>query len=315
MQWSQIKTLFILCFLILDVYLLLQFVGKQQETDHDVLEKEVETTIQDNLDAENIKITADLPGENMKGTYISVQQKTFTEEEISKVKAVKDQDTAVIDKALIVSRLKKPIPLAIDASEEEIEAIVKKNLAIISPESYQLWNWNKDHHVLVFFQEKNERSIYFNQNAMLMVFINGKNEISSYAQTLLGEKKSQNSKESLIKPIKAISALYQKNELNADEKITKVDIGYHTRIPVEDGTQIFAPTWRITVDNERTYFVNAIEGLINSGNDVAFLASTMSTLIDKVNKIDDNQDLKEYFSNLLNKRIEELMQVTRGDSE
>lgn len=315
MQWSQIKTLFILCFLILDVFLLFQFVKNQQEADYDVLRKEVETTIQDNLHAENIEITADLPDGDIKGTYISVQQHIFSEKEMDTVQAAENQETAVIDKKLVVSKLKKPIPLAKDASEKEIETVVKTNLNLISPEKYVLWEWNKDYQVLIFFQEKKKRPIYFNQNGMLLVFINSKNEISSYAQTLLGEKKSEQNKESLIKPIKAISVLYQKNELNTDEEVTKVDIGYHTRIPVENGTQIFAPTWRITVDNERTYFVNAIEGLINSVDVVKFLKDSLPTMAGNINNIDDNQDLKKYFSNLLRQRIDKLAQINRGEIE
>lgn len=314
MQWSQIKTLFILCFLLLDVYLLFQFVQKQEDDDHDVLRKEVES-IEDNLKAEGITYPADLPDGEIKGTYIKVQQQPFTDEEISTVKAIKNQETAVIDKQLIISKLKKPVSIKKGASEEEIAALVKSKLKLISPESYVLWDWNKDLNVLTLFQEKNKRPIYFNQNAMILVFLNGKNEITSYTQTLLGEEESQQSKEVLAKPIEEINILYQKNELYAGEEVTSADIGYHTRIPVENGTQIFAPTWKITVDNERTYFVNAIEGLINKSEEIEFLKKSISTIIGKVNKMEDNPDLKEEFLSLLAKRINAINAINRGETE
>lgn len=315
MQWSQIKSLFILCFLVLDVYLLYQFVTKQQESDHDILGSEMESTIQDTLDAENIKITSDLPEGDIKGNYISVQQKDFTEEEIGKVKAVKGQKTAVIDKKLIISNLKEPIPVAEDASNEEVTALVRAKLPLISPKSYVLSDWNKDQDVLIFFQKKNDRPIYFGQNGMLLIFLNGNNEISSYTQTMLGEEESQQSEESLIKPIKAINILYQKNGLYTNEKVTKVDIGYHTRIPVENGTQLFAPTWKITIDNKRTYFVNALEGLINISDDMEFLKEALTSIHEKVNAMQSKPDLKKYFLNILKYRFDGINTVNRSDTE
>lgn len=315
MQWSQIKTLFILCFLILDVYLLFQFTTKQQESDHDVLKQEAETTVQDSLDAENITVPDDLSDEEIKGTYITVEQQNFTEEEIDKVKAVKGQQTAVIDQKLIVSKMKEPIPIAKDATKEEVAEQAKMKFALISPDSYMLWDWNKDHNMLIFFQKKNDRPIYFNQNGMLLVFINDKNEITSYTQTLLGEEEPQDKEELLIKPINAIYTLYQKNELYSGEEVTKVDIGYHTRIAVEDGPQIFAPTWKVTLKSDRTYFVNAIEGLINASNGAEFLEKSMSTIIGKVSTMTKSQDLKEHFLTILKQRYGKLKQVNRGETK
>lgn len=311
MQWSQIKTLFILCFLILDVYLLTQFILKQQSADYEVLSEQQELTIKDNLASENITISADLPEENLKGSYISVKQQLFSDEDSSMVKAVESQETAIIDKEFIVSRLEKSVTIQDDATDEATAALVKSELKFISPDSYVLWDWNKELNVLIFFQEKNNRPIYFNQNGIILVFLNDKNEISFYTQTLLGEVEEQQSLESLTKAVQAINVLYQKDELNADTEVTKVDIGFHTRI-LADGPQVFAPTWKISINGKRNYFVNALEGYIFSSNDIEFLYESIAAILIKVNTIDNNPDLKEYLLNQLTNRLEA---INRSESE
>ncbi|ASN03825.1 two-component system regulatory protein YycI [Virgibacillus necropolis] len=312
MQWSQIKTLFILCFLVLDVYLLIQFSQKQDKEENDVSKQEQAATIEENLRAENIKISANLSGEDLKGSYISVKKQLFTEESSKTVKAAENQETAIIDKEFIISRLKEPAKIQEDATEDEITELVKSKLTLISPDSYVFWDWNKELNMLVFFQKKNDRPIYFNPNGIIFVFLNDKNEIDFYTQTLLGEVEEQESQKLLSKPIEAIKVLFQRNELNPDEEVTKADIGYYTRLPLENVTQVFAPTWKITVDNEMNYFVNALEGTVFSSNDVEFLIKSVSTIVSKVNQIDNNPDLKKYLLNQLTNRLEA---INRSESE
>ncbi|WP_404450707.1 two-component system regulatory protein YycI [Virgibacillus necropolis] len=306
MQWSQIKTLFILCFLLLDIYLLTQYISKQQETDVESLTEEQESTIQENLKADNIKFNEEeLPDKDLEDSYISVQQQQFSEDALKPLKSLESQETVVIDQEFIISRQKDPLPIPEDASDEEIEALVKSKVPLISSDSYVFWDWNKELNVILFFQEKNKRPIYFNQNGIVLLFLNDKNEINFYTQTLLGEVKEQDdSKVLLMKALQSIKVLNQNNELNPGDEISNAEIGYHTRLPLPDGPQVFAPTWKVTVNDERNYFVNAIEGYIFSSDDVEFLNKAIQEIIAKVGTIEGNKDLKQYFVNLLSKRLE-----------
>lgn len=310
MQWSKIKTLFILCFFLLNIYLLTQYITKQKETDVESLTNKQESTIQENLEADNIKIDEDLPDKDIRDSYISVKQQQFSEESIKSIKSLENHETAVIDQEFIISRMKDPLPIPEDASDEEIDALVKSKLHLISNDSYVFWDWNKELNVLLFFQEKNKQPIYFNQSGIVLVFLNDKNEISFYTQTLLGEIEKQETEENpkvlLMKAIQAIKVLNQNSELIPGDEISKVDIGYHTRLPLPDGPQVFAPTWKVTVNGDRNYFVNAIEGYIFSSQDVEFLYSAIQKIVTRVSTIDDNKDLKKYFITLLNKRLESI---------
>lgn len=308
MQWSQIKTLFILCFLVLDVYLLFQFFDKQSEADLGVLERQ-DSPIEEQLKEENIKIGT-LPEDESDESFLSVKPKTFTKSELKKLDNLKDQKAISINQNFIISEFEKPVPLSSSDSKEKIEETVKKS--ILFPDEYKLWNWNKDMNVLIFFQEKNERPIYFNQNGMILVFLNDDDEMVSYTQTMLGKAESRAEKKTLIKPLKAIETLYKANELNAGDEITKVDMGFHTRVPLPNGVQVFVPTWKVSVNDEKDYFVNAIEGFTFSGEEKEFISDVITTDIENIRALKDHEALKD---KVLKKLEEKLEEINRGEEE
>src|SRR5690625_1956757 len=132
MQWSQIKTLFILCFLVLDVYLLFQFFEKQEQTDLGLLERE-DSPIEEQLKAENIKI-GKLPEEESDESFLSVKPKTFTDSELKEINDLKNQEAISINGNFIISEFEKPVPLPSGGSKDKIEELVKKS--ILFPDEY-----------------------------------------------------------------------------------------------------------------------------------------------------------------------------------
>src|SRR5699024_2331884 len=129
---------------------------------------------------------------------------------------------------------------------------------------------------------------------MILVFLNDENEIIFYTQAMLGEAESRQEKKTLIKPIKAIETLYSTNELNSGDRITKMDIGFHTRVPSSHGVQVFVPTWKVTVNGERNYFVNAIEGFAFSSNEYDFLEETIALYIERVNDSENRDKINSH---------------------
>src|SRR5699024_4164430 len=119
-------------------------------------------------------------------------------------------------------------------------------------------------------------------------------------------------KKTVIKQMKAIETLYKANEFKAGDEITKVDIGFHTRVPLENGIQAFVPTWKVSINDEREYFVNAIEGFVFSGDENKFLTDVISTNIGSINQLKDRKELKESILNQLEQRLEA---INRGEQE
>src|SRR5690625_163625 len=307
MNWEQIKTLLILSFLILDIYLVAQFLDKKEQADIGVLEQH-QSTIEDQLKAESIKLP-ELPQEEYEETFISVKQKVFLPDEITLNKSTIAQKQSLITDYFIASVLDKPLEIGKEIPNKQLEEIFSQ--LVISPEEYKFWNWNEKLNVLMFFQTKMDRPIYFNQNGLVLVFLNDKNEIVYYTQTMLGEADTLAEKRELIKPIRAIETLYNGNELNQGDEITTVNIGFHTRVPFEGGVQVFAPIWKVNVNDEKDFFVNAIEGFTFSTKEEDFLVETIEATLERISAYEKDDKAMKEIEEDMEERIE---QLHRGES-
>lgn len=301
MRWSQIKTIFILCFIALNIYLMIQYVEKREKIGANVLERE-ESTIEDQLEADNIKY-GELPEVDLEESFISVEQKQFTKEELAELVQLKNQRTStIINQRLIISQYDKPIAIEEDQTDAEIYDLIKESF--LYSDEYLFWNWNKEMNVLMFFQKELERPIYFNNSGLVLVFLDENDETLFYIQTMLGEVESRRDQQSLIRPIDAIETLYNNHELFQDDEITKVEIGFHTRVPLDDGIQVFVPTWKITVNHERRYFVNALEGFVFASNERVFIEEVIETIKERVEILEKDEILKENILSFLRGKLE-----------
>lgn len=301
MQWGQIKTLLIVSFLILDVYLFVQFMEKKEAADIGILEQYT-SSIEEQLQDDRITFES-LPDEEYEETFISVQQNEFTEEDLAKEQTDKDQVTRVVQNDLIVSQVEDKVSISDSVTDEQIEQIFSQ-LVYFSDE-YSFWNWNKDKNVLIFFQNKFDRPVYYNQNGLVLLFLNDDNELQFYIQSMLGEAESLAEKRKLMEPMQAIETLYRANELSFDSHINKVNIGFHTRVPADTDVQVFAPIWKVKVNEETDYFINAIEGFIFSTDENEFLDEVMELASNKIKIHRHNHEELETIYNVLEKRIEE----------
>lgn len=310
MQWNQIKTLFIICFLVLDVYLLFQYFNKQKEDDLSVQDRP-DPTIEEQLARENIKVS-NLPDQDYNESYITVRQQVLDEAEKKQLSALPNQKNTAIDDKFILSVFDKPVSIPKDAKDSELTALVSKH--IIHADEYEFWTWDKKLNVLVFFQQKNDRPVYFNQNGMILVFLNENNEMTGYTQTMLAKpEQSKADNKKLIKPIKAVETLYKSNQLNSGSEITKADLVFYTRVPLRNGVQVFVPTWKLAVtdkDEKKSFFVNAIEGFIIQSDETRFMTNTIEEDIDRIQNTEFDSKLKERIIQMLNDRLE---LINRGE--
>lgn len=309
MQWGQIKTLFILCFLVLNIYLIYQFLEKQNEADLRVKEAP-DASIETRLKNEDIKI-GDLPDEEIRESFISVKQEKFTEENKKDIKSLQNQESVVIEDKLVLSKFEKPIKVPDNAKDTEIATTVKQY--VLDGNDYTFWDWNKELNVLILFQKKSGQPVFFNQSGLLLVYLNDKNEMSFYTQTRLSEPDGKNTdKKKLIKAIRAVETLFKSNKLQSGDKVTKANIGFFTRVPFDNGVQVFVPTWKITVNDERNYFVNALEGYSFPSEDIEFLQTVLSSTKEKVELLDDDVKMK---ASVLKELTEKLEISKRGEGE
>ncbi len=253
MDWSKIKTIFIITFLILDVYLLFQFMKIRDANKYEI---NTEASFDDKLKADEIKYI-ELPKGPIKAQYLSAKPKTFTRGDIEKLKgqAATQNEPGTTLQVMI----EKPVQLSSKFEPSELASFLKEN--VLYGEHYQFWEKNEKKNTITYFQQFENYPSYKNINGMITFKYNSANQVVSYQQTYLEGIEKLTAKEEILSPLKAIETLHQKGVLKPKSKITKVELGYSTLIQLA-ASQVLAPTWRFVVDDKESLFVNAFEGQI-----------------------------------------------------
>lgn len=297
MQWGNIKTLFILSFLILNIYLVSAFIDRQQDVGY--LDNQ-ELPIEDQLASEQITNDAD-PVDVTEAAYISVIQRELSDEDLEELDELEEQTTEVFNNNMIISEWNSPIQLSKDMTSEGLEAAILPH--VLYGNEYTFSEWNEELNILMFFQVKEKSPIYYNENGLLLVYLNDDNEATHYSQTILGEVEVEDDPVQLNQPTQVIGQLFKANYLQRGDNVSRIQIGYYSRISAE-GIQVFAPTWKVTVNESRDHFVNAIEGLIYESNETEFLLDIIGEHTIRMNMLDEENELRENFLPLLEDRLE-----------
>ncbi|WP_343311153.1 two-component system regulatory protein YycI [Bacillus atrophaeus] len=253
MEWNKTKSIFIIAFLVLDIFLGYQFFEKRSSSEYDVIKN---SSVQTDMNEDHI--TYGTLSDNAKeGSRITANQKSFTKEEIESLKGQKPKMDMPSDKHK-VTKLKmeftSPIALSKDSVEDDAKALVSSEFQ--DGEEYKLWKVDKDKKQVIFFQTYQGKYIYQeNDDASEMIgqvilHLNDKNEVISYEQSTLDTFK-EIQKESLISELDAVESLYYQNLLKAHSTVKTVKFGYIAQYPLTS-TQVLAPVWRITVEYEKT---------------------------------------------------------------
>lgn len=256
MDWSKAKSIFIIVFLILDIFLYALYVNRHTEA----VEVEVlgEKTIEAKLKEDNITFGT-LPNIE-KSKYIYASVKTFQKDELNLNNV---ENVTINGKSKLIVSLKKPVKIKNIEDVNSFNDFVTSN--VTSGTSYQLWNVDEKNRTATFFQRVKDQMIYYNINGVVTLYWNENEEIYMYEQTMLEDIEEYDEDETLLTPIQAFRALYAKGSLKPNSNIIEVKLGYSTLVQLTK-TQVFVPTWEIRVKREdetiEEYFVNAVEGKV-----------------------------------------------------
>ncbi|ENH95952.1 hypothetical protein J416_13279 [Gracilibacillus halophilus YIM-C55.5] len=248
MQWGQIKTLFILCFLVLDAFLLYHFLKE----DNSVISTIPEYGEEENL-RNNITGLDNIPEEPGEASMLHAQRKKLTTTDKQELQELPNQTTMVINDYFIVSQLDDPVPINVEGEMANLRE------HIWNDSEYQYSGKDETNQRLIFFQQI-ENPIFYNLSGAIIVQLNSDGEMTHYAQALLKKSEEQPEPEELISPMEPVTNLYKNNELSSGNEITNVQMGYQNLLPLPNGVQVLAPTWEITVNNNKSIYVNATEG-------------------------------------------------------
>ncbi|MBS4207134.1 two-component system regulatory protein YycI [Bacillus sp. FJAT-50079] len=268
MDWSRIKTIYIVAFLILDLFLVSQLVTKHQTNK---LEVKSDATLEENLKTDGI-VYENLPKDIPHYQYMSANTKTFTEDEL---KELKNQEITIEDNSIIHSELDETIKLSEKDFISELNSLIKAN--ILYGDQYSYWDYDKEAMKITYYQTFNDQQLLMNGSAHLVFYVNEFNEIYAYDQTMLEIGEPLNQEEEVLTAIRSLEILYRKGMLKPNSWVKKVEMGYYTLVSMEE-SQVLTPTWHLDVehDGEREHLlVNAFDGQIIQMNTINQEKKTM----------------------------------------
>ena len=257
MDWNKTKTIFIVVFSILNIFLYSLYLDRYNDAQN--LQVMGETSIEELLRLDDISY-GNLPIYDEESYYVSAEISAFSEEQLKKLV---DQKYTLIDEAHLISKLKVPYPLKNIKGEEQFTEFLATH--VLNGKEYVLWNQDEEKRQATFFQKVDAYPIFFNKNAMLLINWDEDGNIISYEQSMFGEFINFNKKKDVLLPIEAINTLYSKDYLRKGSTVINISLGYSTDIHLTK-TQVFAPTWHVRVKLEdgeiEDYFINATDGKI-----------------------------------------------------
>lgn len=255
MDWARTKTIFIIVFSILNIFLFSVYLNQQDQAQN--VEVITKLSVVETLKLDNITY-GEIPEGDFDSSYISADIVKFSDEMFE---GLVPQATTIIDQTIVRSVLDQPIPI-FDEKEGEMSLDRFLKEAVYMGEQFGIWSVDIEDEFVLLFQEVVDESIYFNPSAHLKIYFNENGEAYKYEQRMLEGFLSYNKKKDLISPFEAISTLLTHNQLKPNSSIESVALGYSTLVQVTEN-QVLAPTWHIRVLTEEgeieDHFVNAVE--------------------------------------------------------
>ena len=252
MDWSKTKTIFIVVFLILDAFLLYQYIEKKTSNDYGYF---AESSFEEELKENEITYTT-LPNQTTKEQYLNATSKRFTKEELKKLK---NQTFTYFNEQKLVSKFDKTFLVSGDLYSEALDVFVHEN--VLYGEDYRFWKIDENTNSIIYYQTYNGKMIFNNSNAKLVLFMNSEHQITSYEQTYLENIEKFNEEEEVLQSLKAIRMLYTKGYIPSKSEITTVELGYYDLIQLTS-SHVLRPVWHIVLNEETDLFVNAFDGQI-----------------------------------------------------
>ncbi|MED3661638.1 two-component system regulatory protein YycI [Ureibacillus sp. FSL K6-8385] len=278
MDWSRSKTIFIFVFLILDVFLFSLYLNRHIEAQQ--VKVSGGNTIEARLKED--RITYNLLPTIETAPYISAKVMDFNKENLQ----LKNyQQITIENNNKLIVTLKEPVKLRNVKEKSSFNEFVKNN--VYNGSSYTIWKIDEEERKAIFFQNFDDKTIYYNVNGIVTIYWNEDLEVTKYEQTMLRDFEKFEEEENLLPPQQIIQILYARDLIKPNSHIAEIKLGYSTLVQLTQ-TQVFVPTWKVRIipadGEEEELFVNAVDGK---------MIDVQSDLTVDVDETDELEQLKE----------------------
>lgn len=268
MNWSRTKSIFIITFLILNLFLSYQLYVKQK-TAARAPDTSGKVSLLESLKNNHISLPEGGLPEATHASYIKGELKTFTKEEVKRLETGEGDKKKTIqtinvtaDKITLLSTLVQPIQIQRQTARAQFEKFL--STYVYRGEEYVFWKPTEDG--LLFVQKYQGKAVFpKSETSLLKVNIND-GRITGYQQSYMILETYKEKKE-IFPAIDALDSLY--GYLTFGSSIVVFKLAYFNLIeePVEEG-RIFVPTWHVVVKEDdgsyHEYFVNAMNNQVQT---------------------------------------------------
>ncbi|GEL09111.1 two-component system regulatory protein YycI [Salisediminibacterium halotolerans] len=253
MDWSKTKSIFIVTFLLLNIFLGFQLYSKMSGDNLAVM---TETTLEDRLETNNIEMRFDDEDENIEAGPITVSPRTFDERFLAQ--ETERQDIEMLNEHTIYSLLEQPYQLVDANLSASVDAFTQQY--IYEGEQYEIAEYNEEEDYIGLYQTHEGRKIdeYERENYHVVLHLNEDMQVQAYLQTMVNVSEQDRVQE-LLSPIEVVERLFNQQHIRMNTVVEDAELRYYSLVEPDADFQVYAPVWRIEADDE-WFFVDAQQG-------------------------------------------------------
>ncbi|RYL90862.1 hypothetical protein EWI07_11385 [Sporolactobacillus sp. THM7-4] len=268
MNWRKTKSIFIVCFLLLDAFLVFELYQRQ---DNESIGGLAEGQTTDVLQNHSVKLNTTVPATPQNVTFLRGRRADLSPEKNALVLLMKPQGglpkqtiTVESNGLALHSIFDKPIAISTEKPEQLKNLLTR----IYNGDQYQYWQTDVQSGTMNFVQTYEGRPVFVSRrsNIQMLRFMIDNNQVTGYRQSYFIFEKTN--KTGVINAESALNNLGARDKLPASRhpEINKLELGY-VNLVGDAGSEplIFVPTWHIVVKYDtgtKEYFVNAVSGAV-----------------------------------------------------
>ena len=172
LDWSKIKTIFIISFLVLDFYLIYEFMKMQSSVKVEI-QTETEASIEKRLKSDEIEYE-ELPNNLLEDHYLKAKPKNFTLDDL-KNSILDNQTVSIKTGTMLESLLDEPLKITEKSGKADLNNFIKSH--VLFGEHYVFWKRDNVRQTVTYTQLIDGHKLFENTNGQLTFYLNEENII------------------------------------------------------------------------------------------------------------------------------------------
>ncbi|RRK10498.1 regulator [Lactiplantibacillus garii] len=277
MNFRKIEWIFLIAFVVLDVFLAFMFV-QTSSTTSTKSSSDTATTIISEMRADNISFKNPDTKEST-GYYIAGNNESGLKQHLSQLT---EQTTRIQSTGKLTSTLRTARDMDTTNLKAELTTFMKQPSNVIHGDEYVYDAALSSSGDYVFVQKVADGEI-LTGTGQVHLLVNKNNQLTGYTQSYVNNVKTLREKAVTISEKKALVALYQYNQVSNNSRIVWGRLGYSRLLKLKDSS-VYVPTWIFAVrsknsSNVSLHRINAFTGAsMKSGSTTSSTENETATL-------------------------------------